>query len=245
MLLRYLWIAAAGFNLVAALLFFRRDLIRRLPIVWCWILSSGLRLIAILNASTQKEYSEIYILTAPFMIALSAGAVIELFSVATSQYKHFTRIGQGILGILAFIGVVLSGANQAVTTSNSWWLGSPVRFERMLDVVLATVLIGSWATIIHIGRKAPTAAKFAAAVMGAQLISGVLLSSMMGMGYRSFAVRVTLPILTSLAASMAWCLVPRWQEGDSPARNESALAAGAAGMDLRESRLRDAVSAVR
>ena len=245
MVLRLLWIAAVGFQVIAAIRFFPLGLVRRFPLICLWLLASALRSTFLLTSATTAEYVQIYSSTAPIMRALTAVCVIELFTAATSEYRHFTRIGQAILATLAIIGGTLSLANQLLVANNSWWLGASVGFERLVDVIMATVLIGSWAALAHIGRKIPRAATWGTWILGAQLTSGVLLSSMMGIGYRSFTVRVTLPILTSLAASMAWCMVPRWQEGDSPARNESALAAGAAGMDLRESRLRDAVSAVR
>jgi len=244
MVLRYLWIAAVACQVIAAIRFFPLGLVRRFPLICLWLLASALRSTFLLTAATTAEYTQIYSCTVPIMRALTAVCVIELFTAETSGW-NFTRFGQAILATLAIIGGALSLATQTIIANNSWWLGASVGFERMVDVIMATVLIGSGMVLAHIGRKIPAAAKFASAVMGTQLVSDVLLYSMMGMGFRSLAVRVTLPILTSLAASMAWCMVPRWQDGDSPARDESALAAGAAGMDLRESRLRDAVSAVR
>lgn len=244
MLLRYLWIAAACFHLVAAFLFWRRGTIQRIPIICSWLVVSAARSAILLLVPTQKQYANIYALSNPLLSLLFVAAVVEIFGVTTRERKNFNFIGQVVLGSLGITGAVLALATQAFFSSVSWWQGLSVAFERFVDLTMAVMLIGSWIVIVRTSSRIPRAASRIAWVLALHVLADLTLASLMTAGVRTFFVRVTVPIVTGFVASTLWCLIPRWVDVKATSRTADERLAAGAHMDRRERELRGTVTAM-
>lgn len=201
---------------IAAILFWRRGLVPRMPILWTYFVACVVRS-TILTQMSSAHYHQVFTFSAPVLLLVESFAAVELFHLATGYYPRFDRFGQVALGIFALCGTGLAALTRWAFVAPTWALHPALLMERYSMLALTVVLAGAILTVRWLGHKIPRATSRAITILCFDTFAGFAVATTQVMGFRSFAVRVGLPIVMGFVCSGLWCFVPQWQEVETGA----------------------------